>query len=293
MAEYIGFTKKEVKKLCKIYLEKQNKIENNIQNISNKKRKLNSREYKETSGKLKKDEELVHKNTLSYVKIKNFYFGYHLINTKFNKEYNICICSPDSIVKALKYKKIDVYLKEDDDLKFQNIIEKNYKYIKDVIPLLMENKKVNIKSLNYQNDKTSFEKRKNILILLVHLGYLEYNNETDEIYIPNKEIFKMFEQINENINVEELIIETEIFNPGEKEYSKIAGNDYFVDKTKLILLLNEIISNGNEKNVCITRPTRFGKTVATYMIAAYYSFSESKISVFDDKKITENEEWNK
>ena len=53
------------------------------------------------------------------------------------------------------------------------------------------------------------------------------------------------------------------------------------------------IYNGSEKNVCTTRPRGFGKTVAANMIAAYYSYSECQISVFDDKKITENEEWNK
>ena len=67
-----------------------------------------------------------------------------------------------------------------------------------------------------------------------------------------------------------------------------------MDKTELILQLNDIIDQCDKlKNVCITRPRRFGKTVTENMITAYYSYSESKITVFDDKAITKNENWDK
>jgi len=49
--------------------------------------------------------------------------------------------------------------------------------------------------LIYQNDELSYNKRKNNLIMLVHIGYLCYDNNTDEIFIPNKETHQIFESL--------------------------------------------------------------------------------------------------
>jgi len=50
---------------------------------------------------------------------------------------------------------------------------------------------------------------------------------------------------------------------------------------------------GKKKNICVTRPRGFGKTVIANMLAAYYSYSESKITIFDGKLISKKEDWDK
>jgi len=45
------------------------------------------------------------------------------------------------------------------------------------------------------------------------------------------------------------------------------------------------------KHFCITFPRNFGKTVIVNMLVAYYRFTVSKITVFDDKKISKNKDW--
>lgn len=45
---------------------------------------------------------------------------------------------------------------------------------------------------------------------------------------------------------------------------------FFVDKSMLIQTINEKIST-KEKWVCLSRPRRFGKTMAVEMLAAYYT----------------------
>jgi len=88
-------------------------------------------------------------------------------------------------------------------------------------------------------------------------------------------------------------MENIIFNPGDYDYKNfIKNNEYFVDKTNLIMELNKRI-NSNMKFFCVTSPRNFGKTVIVNMIVAYYSFFESKINVFDDKKISKNKDWDK
>jgi len=44
----------------------------------------------------------------------------------------------------------------------------------------------------FANDMTTFESADDVFTLLVHLGYLAYDSETEEVYIPNKEISKEF-----------------------------------------------------------------------------------------------------
>lgn len=40
----------------------------------------------------------------------------------------------------------------------------------------------------FQNDMTSFKSRDDILTLLVHLGYLAYDEDARSVYIPNEEV---------------------------------------------------------------------------------------------------------
>ncbi|MCI8640076.1 MAG: AAA family ATPase [Coprococcus sp.] len=44
---------------------------------------------------------------------------------------------------------------------------------------------------------------------------------------------------------------------------------YFVDKTRMLEELFGFVKAGN-KHICLTRPRRFGKTIAANMIAAFF-----------------------
>ncbi|MBR4326715.1 MAG: AAA family ATPase, partial [Bacteroidales bacterium] len=59
-------------------------------------------------------------------------------------------------------------------------------------------------------------------------------------------------------------------NPTNVNFKEVLASDIYVDKTMLISELNKFIDKGN-KYVCVSRPRRFGKTIATNMLCAYYS----------------------
>ena len=59
-------------------------------------------------------------------------------------------------------------------------------------------------------------------------------------------------------------------NPGNANFASILKNPLYVDKTMMLSELNRFIDIDN-KYICISRPRRFGKTIAGNMIAAYYS----------------------
>lgn len=59
-------------------------------------------------------------------------------------------------------------------------------------------------------------------------------------------------------------------NPGNKGFWRAIRSEIYVDKTGLITHTNKCL-NTEEGFVCVSRPRRFGKSMALKMLAAYYS----------------------
>lgn len=59
-------------------------------------------------------------------------------------------------------------------------------------------------------------------------------------------------------------------NPGNRNFWKAVRSEIYVDKTGLIAVTNKYV-NTLQQYLCVSRPRRFGKSVALYMLAAYYS----------------------
>ena len=55
-------------------------------------------------------------------------------------------------------------------------------------------------------------------------------------------------------------------NPGNEGFWESVRSRIYVDKTGLIALTNELM-NTEEKYICVSRPRRFGKTMALKMLA--------------------------
>lgn len=79
-------------------------------------------------------------------------------------------------------------------------------------------------------------------------------------------------------------------NPGNKGFWEAARSKIYVDKTGLISCTNEMI-NTLEKYVCVSRPRRFGKSMALQMLAAYYSRGCDSADLFKGFKIEQEETW--
>ena len=76
-------------------------------------------------------------------------------------------------------------------------------------------------------------------------------------------------------------------NPGTTNFEKDINDDFYVDKSMLIKVLNTKINRRN-CYCCVSRPRRFGKTMAANMIAAYYSKGCDSHEAFSDLKISED-----
>ena len=76
-------------------------------------------------------------------------------------------------------------------------------------------------------------------------------------------------------------------NPGFDNFNSSRKNKFYVDKSMLIALLNEKIGT-DDRFLCVSRPRRFGKTMAANMIAAYYSKGCDSHEIFSDLKISKD-----
>lgn len=73
-------------------------------------------------------------------------------------------------------------------------------------------------------------------------------------------------------------------NPGSKGFQESLNSEIYVDKTGLIEKTNAVL-NTRQKFICVSRPRRFGKSMAADMLAAYYDRGENSASLFSSLKI--------
>ena len=64
-------------------------------------------------------------------------------------------------------------------------------------------------------------------------------------------------------------------------------DDFYVDKSMLISVLNKRLES-RSRFICVSRPRRFGKTMAANMIAAYYSKGCDSHEIFSNLKISKD-----
>ena len=79
-------------------------------------------------------------------------------------------------------------------------------------------------------------------------------------------------------------------NPGNVNFKEITKADIYVDKTMMLQVTNAFIDSG-QKYICISRPRRFGKTIAGNMLSAYYSKGCDSRELFARFKISGSSDY--
>ncbi len=79
-------------------------------------------------------------------------------------------------------------------------------------------------------------------------------------------------------------------NPGNKGFRESINSMIYVDKTLLIEKMNRVLDT-RQKFVCVSRPRRFGKSMAADMLAAYYEQGEDSSPLFDDLAVSRTETY--
>ena len=79
-------------------------------------------------------------------------------------------------------------------------------------------------------------------------------------------------------------------NPGNEMFKEAVRSEIYVDKTGLIEHTNKVMGT-LQKYVCISRPRRFGKSMAAGMLAAYYGKDCDSSTLFENYKIAGKESY--
>ena len=149
--------------------------------------------------------ELAFRYGLDFEKMKAWYDGYvvrGIIPPEKREEcrkgyYNghkISSYNPSSVVSSIKTGIIGNYWNnsESHEALADYIGIKKIDGLKDAINLLMDGGRLKVDTSTYQNDMITFTWLDDVLSLLVHLGYLGFDDEKSEVFIPNLEILDEF-----------------------------------------------------------------------------------------------------
>ena len=81
-------------------------------------------------------------------------------------------------------------------------------------------------------------------------------------------------------------------NPGNDMFYKMVHSEIYVDKTGLIGYCNHVI-NTMQRYICVSRPRRFGKSMAANMLSAYYSRECDSEKLFEGLEISKESGFKK
>ncbi len=103
------------------------------------------------------------------------------------------VYNPNSVMRALENEDFDSYWTISETYTaLEQYIEMDFDGLKDAVISLLGGLRVNVDPLGFQNDMTSIRNKDDVLTLLVHLGYLAYDEDEWEVYIPNLEVADSF-----------------------------------------------------------------------------------------------------
>lgn len=148
-------------------------------------------------------EELCGQYHVDFEKEKEWYDGY-----VFSRQLHIY--NPKSVVDSIRRKNFASYWTQTETYEALKVyVKMNYDGLKDAVIRMLSGENVKIDYGTFQNDMATFESRDDVLTLLVHLGYLAYNKETCQVFIPNAEVRAEFVRAIKGCNWKEVITSIE------------------------------------------------------------------------------------
>lgn len=103
------------------------------------------------------------------------------------------VYNPNSVVKAMLSGEYDNYWTRTVAYEsLQDYISLNFDGLRDSIVQMLAGERCRVNTDTFGNDMTSFKSRDDVLTVLIHLGYLAYDWEKKEVYVPNEEVRSAF-----------------------------------------------------------------------------------------------------
>lgn len=124
---------------------------------------------------------------MDFSEMSSWYDGYVL--RRFKHIYN-----PRSVVGALRHGYFSNYWTSTETYEALKIyMDMDFDGLRSDIVRMLGGEHIEVNTYSFQNDMRTFETKDDVLTLLIHLGYLGYDAERKEAFIPNREIAGEFE----------------------------------------------------------------------------------------------------
>ena len=147
----------------------------------------NQKDFEEYTG-FTEDEvkTLCEKYHMDFNEAKSWYDGYTLRLIKH-------VYNPRSVVEAMRFSCFDNYWTSTETYEALKIyIDMDFDGLREDILFMLGGSSVKVDPTGFQNDMKNLTSKDDVLTLLIHLGYLAYDADTSEAFIPNKEILYEF-----------------------------------------------------------------------------------------------------
>lgn len=132
-------------------------------------------------------QELCDEYDMDFDEMKNWYDGYLLKGEH--------VYSPNSVCEAIENREMMKYWVSTETYEsLTDYISLNMDGLKDDIVSMIANGRCEADVEFFKNDLVSFTSKDDVIACLVHLGYLAYDADSSEVYIPNDEVRKVFEK---------------------------------------------------------------------------------------------------
>ncbi|MDO4555755.1 MAG: AAA family ATPase [Lachnospiraceae bacterium] len=150
--------------------------------------------------------------SINFTEMKRWYDGYsfHRIKSVYN---------PNSVMEAIKNEEFLSYWARTESYESLKIyIELNEDGLKEAIVQMMGGAHIPVDVETFRNDMTNIKRKDDVITLLIHLGYLAYDQTAKTAYIPNEEVRQEFVRA--------------VVTGKHKEIAKlIEESDYLLEKT--------------------------------------------------------------
>ena len=129
-------------------------------------------------------EALCNEYGMSFAECENWYDGYRIGETD-----KISIYNPNSVVEAMMRRKFKNYWHSTGSYEVvSDYIKLDYDGVKTAVLEMISDHEVPVKVVDFKNKLDEIKTKDNVLTYLIHLGYLNYDEDTGLCRIPNREI---------------------------------------------------------------------------------------------------------
>ncbi|MBQ7165836.1 MAG: AAA family ATPase, partial [Treponema sp.] len=137
--------------------------------------------------------------SINFADMKRWYDGYSFPGTP-------SIYNPNSVMRAIDNHAFASYWKQSSATdSLLHYIGMDYSGMSDAVRNLLAGKSVGVNIRMFQNDITEFQGLDDVLTLLIHFGYLSYDQENETARIPNEEIRMEFEDCIRHVTLPETV----------------------------------------------------------------------------------------